>query len=124
MPQQRDWREELRLVVNMMRDLSRVDDPQAAAILYAERLKATGLLPIDERLSISRRNLKRPLYRITRSTRWNEEIDPWKQPERLPMYSTGLLGELVYSDDPVVIEDLPSRLQKDDPAYEELRGFQ
>jgi sigma-B regulation protein RsbU (phosphoserine phosphatase) len=68
--------------------------------------------------------LKAPYYRITRSTRWKEDIDPWKEPERLPIYCGGLLGELVYSNDPVIIDDLPGRLKKDDPAYEELKGFE
>jgi phosphoserine phosphatase RsbU/P len=124
MTQQRGWQEELKLVVDMMRDLSRVDDPQAAAIMYAQRLTSSKLLPVDERLSVSRRNLKAPFYRITRSSRWTEEIDPWKQTDRLPMYSSGLLGELMYSDDAVVIEDLPARLREDDPAFEDLKGFE
>jgi sigma-B regulation protein RsbU (phosphoserine phosphatase) len=124
MTPKRGWREELKIVVDMMRDLSRVDDPQAAALLYAQRLTASKLLPIDERLSISRRGLKSPYYRITRSSRWTDDIDPWKHPERLPMYSSGLLGELIYCDDPVIIDDLPARLKADDPAFEDLRGFE
>lgn len=120
----RGWREELGLVVDMMRDLSRINDPQAAAIMYGNRLRQTGLLPIDERISVSRRNLEKPFYRITRDSRWLEEIDPWKNPEKLPMHSSGLLGELVYSEEPVVIEDLSTRLKADDPAYDLLRGFE
>jgi sigma-B regulation protein RsbU (phosphoserine phosphatase) len=124
MAKQRGWREELKLVVDMMRDLSRIDDPQAAAVMYAERLRQTALVPMDERLSVSRRNLKAPFYRITRSSTWKEHIDPWKEPQRLPTYSSGLLGELVYSEEPAVIDNLPDRLSRDDPAYELLRGFQ
>src|ERR1700733_2211580 len=67
---QRHWREELNLVVDMMRDLSRVDDPQEAAVMYGRRLRAADLFPMDERISVSRRNLKAPLYRITRSSTW------------------------------------------------------
>lgn len=125
MPQpQRDWREELKLVVNLMRDLSLIHDPQAAAVMYAQRLRETQLVPIDARISVSRRNLTAPFYRITRSSTWKDEIDPWKNPEKLPMYSSGLLGELVYSDDPVVIDDLPARLSRDDPAFDLLQGYQ
>lgn len=124
MAKQRGWREELKLVVDMMRDLSRIDDPQAAAVMYAERLRQTALVPMDERLSVSRRNLKAPFYRITRSSTWKEHIDPWKEPQRLPTYSSGLLGDLVYSEEPAVIDNLPDRLSRDDPAYELLRGFQ
>jgi sigma-B regulation protein RsbU (phosphoserine phosphatase) len=124
MTQQRDWREELKLVVDLMRDLSRQDDPQEAAVMYAQRLHSTGLLRMDARLSVSRRNLKEPFYRITRSSRWTEALDPWKQTDRVPMYSSGLLGKLIYSDEPAIIENLPAQLEDDDPAIEYLRGFQ
>jgi sigma-B regulation protein RsbU (phosphoserine phosphatase) len=68
--------------------------------------------------------LKAPFYRITRSSRWTEEINPWKERDRLPLFSSGLLGELVYSDQPTVIEDLHQRLSPDDPAIDYLRGFE
>src|SRR5476651_366847 len=109
MAQQRDWREELTLVIDMMRDLSRLDDPQEAAIMYANWLRKSQLLPTDERLSVSRRNLTVPYYRITRNTRATEQIDPWSQPEKLPMYSSGLLGTLVYAGEPAIINNLPDR---------------
>lgn len=124
MSKRRDWREELKLVVEMMRDLSREDDPQAAAMKYAQHLNSNGLLPVDDRLSLSRRNLQSPFYRITRSSRWTQEINPWKERERLPLFSSGLLGELLYAGEPVVMDDLPSRLKPDDPAAEYLRGYQ
>src|ERR1700722_2947638 len=103
MAQQRDWRVELKHGVDMMRAVSHVDDPQEAAVLYAKHLRENNLLPLDERLSVSRRNMKAPFYRITRSSRWKVEIDPWKHPELLPTFSSGLLGELIYSDEPAVI---------------------
>jgi phosphoserine phosphatase RsbU/P len=124
MAQKRDWRDELKIVLEMMRDLSLQDDPQIAAVMYARRLRESGLLPVDERLSISRRNLAAPFYRITRNTRWKEDIDPWQNADRLPMFSSGLLGELLYSNEPAIIEDLPKRLSDGDPAVEYLRGFQ
>ncbi len=124
MIQRRPWREQLKLIVDMMRDLSKVDDPQAAAVLYGERLRMLGLLPISARVSVSRRNLQKPFYRITRSSKWTEQIDPWKETDRLPMFSCGLLGELVYSDEPAVIENLPDRLKEDDPGIDYLRGYE
>jgi sigma-B regulation protein RsbU (phosphoserine phosphatase) len=124
MAEKRSWQEELKIVVDLMRDLSLQDDPQAAAIMYAERLRSSGLLVSDARLSISRRNLTAPNYRITRSSRWTENIDPWMQPDRLPQFSTGLLGELIYSNEPEIIWNLPERLKEDDPAIEYLHGYQ
>ena len=81
-----DWEAELRFIVELMREFSRQTDPQAAAKMYAEGLRK-GLVPSDEWMSVSRRNLALPAYRITRSTTWKEEINPWRQPERLPLFT-------------------------------------
>ncbi|MCB9846416.1 MAG: PP2C family protein-serine/threonine phosphatase [Phycisphaeraceae bacterium] len=119
-PLHESWRDELREVVDLMRDLSRISDPQEAGRMYGDRVRQR-LVPMDEFIAVSRRGLTAPNYRITRSSRWREEINPWQQPDKLPMFSSGLLGELLYSDEPAIIEDLPSRLSKDDPAYDYLR---
>jgi sigma-B regulation protein RsbU (phosphoserine phosphatase) len=111
----------MQLVVDLMRDLSRQTDPHEAAKMYGKRIR--GLVPADGWLSLSRRDLEPPTYRITRSYLWKEEINPWKQKDRLPIFSTGLLGELLYSNEPQVIDDLPRRLRDDDPAFEHLNGF-
>jgi sigma-B regulation protein RsbU (phosphoserine phosphatase) len=118
------WRHELALIVDLMRDLSRQTDPQAAANLYGERLREHGLVPSDEYLAVSRRELDAPAYRITRATRWAEDINPWREKHKLPLFTTGLLGELIYSNQPAIIDDLPAVLRPDDPAHEYLRGFQ
>lgn len=118
-----DWNAELKLVVELMREFSRQTDPQAAATMYARGLR-NGLLPSDEWISVSRRGLQAPAYRITRSTMWKEEVNPWTQPEKLPLFTTGLLGELIYCNVPRIISDLPARLSPDDPAGDYLRGFQ
>jgi len=67
---------------------------------------------------LSRRDLDWPHYRITRSTRWKEEINPWKEPHRLPLFKGGLLGELIYADEPRILNDV--RVGQDDPAHEYL----
>src|SRR5271170_532835 len=109
MPKERAWQDELKIVVDLMRDLSLQTDAQAAAEMYGDRLVADGLVPGDAFVSLSRRKLKPPQYRITRSSRWTEEINPWAQPERLPLFDSGLLGELIYAGEPAVIRDLPAR---------------
>ena len=38
--------------------------------------------------------------------------------------SGGLLGEIIYGGQPLVIDDLPARLSLDDPARFYLEGFQ
>ena len=79
------------------------------------------LRPLDGSVSLSRRGLQPPWCRITRSTRWAEEINPWKEPDRLPLVSGGLLPELIYGDEPRLFDDL--RVADDEPAVEYLDGF-
>jgi sigma-B regulation protein RsbU (phosphoserine phosphatase) len=79
------------------------------------------LLPVDATLSLSRRDLDFPSFRVTRSSRWAEDINPWKQKDRLPLLKGGLLAELIYGDQARLFDDFtPS---PDDPAFEYLDGF-
>src|SRR5881227_1617681 len=87
--------------------------------MYSSRMRE--LLPIDGFLALSRRDLPAPAYRITRSSRWTEEINPWKQRDRLPLLRGGLLGELLYGDQPRLIDDLT--VSAADPAFEYLDGM-
>ena len=80
------WREELADVVSLMRDLSRETDPQVAARVYSDRVRK-GLVPADEFLGLSRRDLQHPRVRVTRFTGWKEQPNPWKDAARL------MLGE-------------------------------
>ena len=111
-----DWRRRLDLIVEAMQELSRHSDPQEMVRAYAEKVRQ--LVPSHQRLSLSRRGLSYPNYRITRSTTWSEEINPWKQKDRLPLLSGGLLGRLIYAGTPEVIDDLD--FAADDPAAEYL----
>jgi phosphoserine phosphatase RsbU/P len=114
-----DWRERLDFIVEMMREVSRYTDPQAMVRAYGERLQQIRI--VDRRLSLSRRGLSFPQYRITRSTSWSDEVNPWKEPDRLPLYEGGLLAELIYNDRPTVIDDLT--VDASEPAAEYLTGF-
>jgi sigma-B regulation protein RsbU (phosphoserine phosphatase) len=112
------WRPDLQTVVDLMREISRQSDPQAAAQLYGRRLREEKLVISDAYIAVSRRGLERPAYRITRSSLWKRDINPWTEKDLLPVYNSGLLGELIYSEEPCVITDLQSRLAPDDPALE------
>ena len=112
------WQERLDLIVDMMRDMSRHTDPQAMVRSYAEKIQQ--LLSVHRRLSISRRGLNAPWFRVTRSTSWTQEINPWTEPERLPLLEGGLLGRLIHSDEPVLMNDLD--IDADEPAHELLAG--
>ena len=114
----RDWRERLDTVVELMKDISHHTDPLQVGNTYGKRM--SNLFPASRRISMSRRDLDKPAFRITRDSTWTEQIDPWREKHRLPMISGGLLAELIYGNEPRVIDNLQP--DPDDPGYEYLRG--
>jgi len=113
-----DWRHRLALIVDAMQELSRHSDPQAMVRAYGEKIQQ--LVPGRRRISLSRRGVAYPYYRITRSTTWSEEINPWKDKDRLPLFADGLLARLIYAGNAEVIDDLS--WDDEDPAAEYLAG--
>jgi sigma-B regulation protein RsbU (phosphoserine phosphatase) len=114
-----NWKQRLDTIVRMMREMSLQTDPQAMVRSYGARIQE--MLPTDRFVSLSRRGLTPPKYRITRSDLWPEEVNPWKDPQRLPMFEKGLLGELLYSNEPRIINDI--KIRPDDPAAEYFEGL-
>jgi sigma-B regulation protein RsbU (phosphoserine phosphatase) len=112
------WQERLDIIVDMMREMSSQTDPQEMVRTYGA--KARTILPSDGRISLSRRGLTAPRYRVTRSTTWNQPVDPWKDNDRLPVLEGGLLARLIYGDLPQIINNLEP--DPDDPAAEHLAG--
>ncbi len=104
------------MVVEMMREISRQTDPQTMVSVFRKR--APRLYGGDESVSLSRRELEEPFFRITRSSRWKEAINPWREPERLPLLEGGLLAELLYGDEPRTLRDVC--VPPTDPAHEYL----
>lgn len=113
-----DWRKRLDIIVDTMREMSRQTDPQAMVRAYASRIRQ--ILPADRFVAVSRRGLDAPWYRITRSSQWAAEVNPWKEKHRLPLLQGGMLGELLYGDAPRIIEDF--EVSPDDPAAAYLAG--
>lgn len=113
-----DWQHRLRLVVETMREMSGQTDPQQMVAAYSARMRK--LLPTDRMVTVSRRDTSPPHYLITRSSLWKEAINPWKQKDRLPRLSGGLLGELLYGDVPRQIDEV--KVSADDPAAEYFAG--
>jgi sigma-B regulation protein RsbU (phosphoserine phosphatase) len=111
----------LALIIDTMREMSRQTDPQVISRIYAERMRR--LTPTDRFIALSRRELDQPHYRITRSSLWKEEINPWKERDRLPLLSSGLFGELIWGDEPRIIDDLPAAVAADDPAGDYFAGM-
>ncbi|MEE8105723.1 MAG: PP2C family protein-serine/threonine phosphatase [Planctomycetota bacterium] len=114
-----DWQTRLQNVVGMMTDISRQTDPGEMVRVYSERLRE--LYPVDGFLSVSRRGLEPPKYRIARSHVWDRVIDPWRNRDQLPVFEGGILGDLVYSDEPRIIDDL--HVPADDPCAEHFEGM-
>jgi sigma-B regulation protein RsbU (phosphoserine phosphatase) len=108
-----NWQQRLSQIMETMRELSTQTDPQAMVREYYERMRHVNP-HIDRRLAMSRRGLSYPNFRITRYSEWDEDINPWKEPDRLPCLSGGLLADLIYGNEPRIINDLV--LAPDDPA--------
>ena len=77
-----DWRHKLGLVDTLMREVSRQTDPQAMVRVYTSGVR--DLFSTDQTVSVSRRDLDPPWYRITRSRRFTRDINPWEQKHELP----------------------------------------
>ncbi|HVK19664.1 MAG TPA: PP2C family protein-serine/threonine phosphatase [Fimbriiglobus sp.] len=114
----RNWRARWTISVDVMRELSRYSDPDEMYHVFAQRM--SQLYPTSRQVSLTRRGLSRPQVQVTRFNLWAEQVNPFKQPDRLPVVSGGLLADLIYSDEPRVIDDL--HLRPDDPAAEYLAG--
>jgi len=117
----RPWQEELAIIDRTMKAISGVTDPQELVAVYWGGIGE--LVPGDDYVSLSRRNVEPPFYLITRSSRFTEHHNPWTHRELLPRLSGGILGEIVYANQPIIIDDLSARLKEDDPAWFYLQGF-
>jgi sigma-B regulation protein RsbU (phosphoserine phosphatase) len=114
----RNWRGKLTATVELMRALSRSSDPQEMYALFSRRMDE--VFPVTRRISLSRRGLRPPEYRVTRCSLWKDAANPWTEPDRLPVHRGGVLADLLYADDPRLIPDL--RIGADDPASAYLAG--
>lgn len=115
------WEQELDIIDRTMRAISGISDPQELVDAYWRGIG--DLLPITDYVSLSRRGVEAPHFLVTRSARWEKEVNPWTQRDKLPRLSGGILGELAYAEKPVIIDDLASRLRPDDPGYFYLQGY-
>ncbi len=113
------WEQRLAFALETMREMSRVKDPQKMVQDYGARMRK--IMHTDGSISLSRRDLSPPQYRITRSSRWGPNVNPWKQKEGQVIFERGLLGELLYGDTAVVLDEIS--VSRDDPAFEFLDGF-
>lgn len=112
-------REQLAFVVDTMREMSLQTDPQKMVLRYGERVRS--MMGTERFVSLSRRNLEKPFVRITRNNLSNTDINPWLQPQLLAVHKGGLLSDLIWGDEPAIIDDL--HVDPADPGYSLLEGL-
>ncbi len=105
--------------VDLVRRLSLNTDPNE--MLQTISSKMGFVIQADERVSFNRNNVPDGAIRITRSTRWQHEPDPWREQGSLPVVTGSVLNDLIHAGQPQKIDDL--RIVPDDPAYEHLSGM-
>jgi sigma-B regulation protein RsbU (phosphoserine phosphatase) len=113
-----EWRDQLAMVVETMRSMSVHTDPNDMVQDYGARMEK--VLRRDRLISLSRRGHEAPVFRVTRDSERVNSINPWTQRDQLPVLHGGLLAELIYGDQPRIIDDL--RIADDDPAAPYLAG--
>ncbi|MBL8880605.1 MAG: PP2C family protein-serine/threonine phosphatase [Phycisphaerales bacterium] len=118
MPLFENWQDELNFVDSLMKRVSLESDPNEMVRTYVAGIRQ--IFPADRWISISRRGLDPPYVRITRSTLWQTQVDPWKEKARLPILDGGTLSDLLYRNQPCV--ELDFHADPSDPAYEHLAG--
>ncbi len=114
----RNWRDRIAVSTDMMRELSRYADPDELYHVYARRM--SQLYPTARQVSVSRRGLESPLFRVTRFNLWKDQLNPYRDTHRLPVLSGGVVADLLYGDEPRVIDDLA--IHPHDPASDFLGG--
>ncbi len=105
--------------VTLVREVSLQTDPQEMVRRYREHVRRHR--PADVTISLSRRDLDPPRFRITRDSRWTEEINPWKERDRLPVLEGGIIADLIYGNEPRALTDF--RVDPSDPSAEYLEGM-
>ncbi len=114
-----DWEERLAKVVQIVRELSSIEDPRQLVRTFGEHIGK--LLPRDRSMTLSRRGVAPPKFLVTRFSGWKNAADPWSERNKLPLLEGGILGELFFCNEPRVINDL--EVSPDDPAYSYLEGM-
>jgi sigma-B regulation protein RsbU (phosphoserine phosphatase) len=112
-------REQLAYIVETMREMSLQTDPQKMVQAYGARVRT--LMATDRFISLSRRDLSPPRVLVTRNSQSTENINPWSQREQLKTLDGGILAELIWGDEPRIIDDL--QLDPEDPGYALLEGL-
>jgi sigma-B regulation protein RsbU (phosphoserine phosphatase) len=113
------WQQRLAFIVDMAREMSSQTDPQQMVRAYMRRVRQ--MFPTDGFVSLSRRDLEHPRVRVTRASIWGMDVNPWKENENPTIHDRGLFSDLIWSDEPVVIDEI--NIPADDPAAPFVDGM-
>jgi phosphoserine phosphatase RsbU/P len=111
--------EQLAYIVATMREMSLATDPQQMVLNYGARIRK--LMGTERFISLSRRGLEKPQVTVTRNSLSTEDINPWLQPHLLKVLDGGILSNLIWADQPAIVDDL--QMDVDDPGYSLLEGL-
>lgn len=114
-----EWKPRLDHIVQMMREMSRHEDPEEMVRTYGASMRQ--LVPTDRWISLSRRDLQAPWFRITRDSTNPTRANPWREKHLLPLLKGGLLADLIYGNEPRIIDDLS--VSAEDPAAGYFAGM-
>src|SRR5579871_1282223 len=103
----------------LVKELSVQEDPEHLIRVFDRQ--ADMVFQRDGLVTLTRRDVEPPSYRITRSWRWKQDEAFAVDGPRLPLSSGGLLGQLLYAGKPAVINRL--EVAADDPSWEHLEGM-
>jgi len=103
----------------LVKELSVQEDPERLIRVFSQH--AEHLWRRDGLVTLTRRGVPAPWYRITRSWRWPRENHFLNGLDHLPAYEHGILGELLYAGKPCIINHL--EVSPNDPAAEHLEGM-
>jgi sigma-B regulation protein RsbU (phosphoserine phosphatase) len=104
---------------DLVRELSFQDEPDRLVRAFSRQ--ADLFHDVDAMVTANNRGLEPPAYRISRSWRWREIIDPYTEAHRLPVFDRGLLGDLLYAGKAQLLDRF--RVADDDPAREHFEGM-
>jgi sigma-B regulation protein RsbU (phosphoserine phosphatase) len=105
--------------VELVRRMSMSQDPHMMLKTVSEKMGF--VMAADVRVSFNRNGLDNGSVRLTRSTRFAEDLNPWKQRDQLPVFEHGLLCDLMRAGRPLKIDRL--EIDPDDPAYDHVSGM-
>jgi sigma-B regulation protein RsbU (phosphoserine phosphatase) len=103
----------------LVKELSKEDDPERLLSVFSRH--ANLIMPRAGVVTVTRRDLPAPQYRITRAARGESIINPETAANQLPVLDRGLLGDLLYAGAPLIVNRL--EVAADDPGRKYLEGM-